>query len=161
RYAKRDSLDDRGLADARITDKDRVVLGPARQHLHRATNLFVAPDDRVQLAGSGQLGQIAGVLGQRLILALGLRVRYALGPANLGERLRERVLAHPGVLEGAAGGTEILAEQGEQQVLARDVFVLEFLRLTRRLLDEVLQSLAEVDVARVAADLRLRIQRLG
>jgi hypothetical protein len=41
---------DRGLADARLTDQHRVVLGPPRQHLHGAADFLVAADDRVDLA---------------------------------------------------------------------------------------------------------------
>ncbi len=61
------ALDDRGLADAGLTDQHRVVLGATAQHLHDATNLVVAPDDRVELALARALGQVGGVLLQRLI----------------------------------------------------------------------------------------------
>ncbi len=40
--ALREPLDDGGLADAGLTDEDRVVLGPAGEHLHDATDLGVA-----------------------------------------------------------------------------------------------------------------------
>ena len=48
--APRESLDDGRLADARLADEHRVVLRAARQHLDHAADLFVAADDRVQLA---------------------------------------------------------------------------------------------------------------
>ena len=48
--ALRDALDDRRLADARLADEHRVVLRAAREHLHHAADLFVAADDRVDLA---------------------------------------------------------------------------------------------------------------
>ena len=70
-------------------------------------------------------------------------------------------LRTPASLSAAAGGAEVLARKREQQVLAGDVFVLELLRLAGRLLDEVLEPPADIDVRRGAADLRLRIQRLG
>ena len=63
------ALDDRGLADAGLADQHRVVLGPAAQHLDDATDLVVAPDDRVELAFAGARGQVGGVLLQRLIAA--------------------------------------------------------------------------------------------
>src|SRR3954463_7258998 len=44
------ALDDRGLADARLADQDRVVLRAAREDLDDAANLVVAPDHRVELA---------------------------------------------------------------------------------------------------------------
>jgi hypothetical protein len=38
------------LADAGLTDQNRVVLGAPRQHLDRAADFFVAADHRVELA---------------------------------------------------------------------------------------------------------------
>src|SRR5262245_4603650 len=46
----RESLDDGGLADARLADQHRVVLRAAREHLDRPANLVVAAYDRVELA---------------------------------------------------------------------------------------------------------------
>jgi hypothetical protein len=43
------TLDHGRLADAGLTDQDRVVLGAAREHLHHALDLLLAPDHRVEL----------------------------------------------------------------------------------------------------------------
>ena len=56
----RESLGDGGLADARLTDEHRVVLGPPRQHLDDAPDLLVAADDRVELARSRVRGSGRG-----------------------------------------------------------------------------------------------------
>ena len=48
--ALRQPLDDRRLADAGLADQHRVVLRPPRKDLHHAPDLFVAADDRVELA---------------------------------------------------------------------------------------------------------------
>ena len=48
--ALRQPLDDRRLADARLADQHRVVLGAPRQHLDDAADLLVAADDRIELA---------------------------------------------------------------------------------------------------------------
>ena len=48
--AAREPFDDRGLADTGLADEHRVVLRAARQHLDDAADLFVAADDRVDLA---------------------------------------------------------------------------------------------------------------
>ena len=85
------ALDDRGLADAGLADQHRVVLGAAAQHLHDATNLVVAPDDRVQLALPGGRGQVGGVLLQRLIGALGVGAGDPRAAAHLDERLAQRL----------------------------------------------------------------------
>ena len=65
-------LDDGSLADPRFTDKDRVVLSASRQHLDDAANLLVTTNDGVELAGTGALGEIDGVLGESRFASLGL-----------------------------------------------------------------------------------------
>ena len=79
--ALREAFDDRGLADARLADQHRVVLGAPLQHLDGAADLVVAADDRVELALARALGQVDGVLLQRLALAFGLlRIRPSAPP---------------------------------------------------------------------------------
>ena len=85
------ALDDRGLADAGLADQHRVVLGATGEHLHDATNLVVAPDDRVELAFAGALGQVGGVLLQRLVGGLGVGAGDAGTAAHLGERVAQRL----------------------------------------------------------------------
>ena len=99
--ALRDALDDGGLADAGLADEHRVVLGAPRQHLDDAADLLVAADHRVELALARHLGEVARVLLERLVLALGVLVGDALRAAHLGQRLHERVVGQPGVLERA------------------------------------------------------------
>ena len=48
--ALRQAFDDRGLADARLADQHRVVLGAALQDLDRAADFVVAADHRIELA---------------------------------------------------------------------------------------------------------------
>ena len=59
-----EAFNDGGLADAGLTEEHGVVLGSAAQDLDDAADFFVAPDDRVQLAAVGQVGEVDGVLGQ-------------------------------------------------------------------------------------------------
>ncbi len=159
RDALGDALHDGGLADARLADQHRVVLGPSGQHLHRPPHLLVAADDRVQLSLSGHRRQVAGVFGQRLVAPLGLGVGHALGSTHLGQRLQQPIPGDAQLGQRPGGGAEVLADQRQQQVLARDVFVLELLRLLGRLLQEFLQAAADVDVGGGAAHLRLLLQR--
>ena len=67
-----EALHDRGLADARLADQDRVVLRPTAEHLDGPADLLVATDDRVELAGTRFLGQVAAVLLERLVGGLGV-----------------------------------------------------------------------------------------
>ena len=86
-----EALDDGRLADAGLADEHRVVLGAAAEDLDDAADLVVAPDDRVELALLGLRGQVAPELLQRLVLVLGRLVGHAVGPADLGDRLGQRV----------------------------------------------------------------------
>jgi len=119
-----ETLDDRGLPDTRLADQHRVVLGAPREHLDDAAHLLVAADDRVELAAIGGVGQVAPELGERLVGALSVGRGDALPAAHLGNRLQDR-----GPVEVGAGG------QCEQQVLDRDVLVLQRLGLGERLLE--------------------------
>ena len=49
----RQALDDGGLADAGLADQDRIVLGPAGEHLHDTADLLVAADHRIELSLAG------------------------------------------------------------------------------------------------------------
>ena len=74
------TLGDGGLAYARLTDEHGVVLAAAGEDLDDPLDLLIPPDDGIQLAGAGGLGQVAGVLGQRLVLL----VRLAAGRGGTG-----------------------------------------------------------------------------
>ena len=85
--ALREALDDRGLADAGLADQHGIVLGAARQHLDDAAHFLVAADDRIELALARQLGEIAAVLLERLVLAFGILIGDALAAAHRRQRL--------------------------------------------------------------------------
>jgi hypothetical protein len=57
-----EALDDGGLADAGLSDKDRVVLGPTGEDLHNALDLALTSDDRVELSIPGEPGEVAAEL---------------------------------------------------------------------------------------------------
>ena len=86
-----EALDDRGLADARLADQDRVVLRPPAQDLDDPADLLVAADDRVELAGPGLGGQVAAVLLERGVGALRVRRGDALAAADALERVEDRL----------------------------------------------------------------------
>ena len=74
-----EALDDGGLADARLADQHRVVLRAPREDLHDPLDLGLAPDDRVELAVGGELGQVAAELVEQLrgLLRVGARAGRA------------------------------------------------------------------------------------
>ena len=90
----REALRDRRLPDPRLADQHRVVLRPAREHLDRAADLLVAADHRVELPRLGERGEVAAVLLERLVGALGVLRRHPLPAAHLLERAEQRVARH-------------------------------------------------------------------
>ena len=124
----RQALDDRGLADARIADQRRVVLGAAGQDLDDALDLLFAADDRVELAFLGGGGQVAAELVERVACG-GCAARRALArhAALLcaAQRLLQLFDQHlRGHLEvGQRGQRDVLAlaQDAEQQVLGAHI----------------------------------------
>ena len=145
--ALRQALDDRGLADARLADQHRVVLGAARQHLDDAANLVVAPDHRVELARRRELGQVAPVSLQRLVGRLGIRRGHALIAAHLLEHVHQLVVGESGLAQNSGSGAR-LVEHRDQHVLDRDVFVLELARFLLGPRQHAPEPLGHVGLAR-------------
>ena len=81
---RRQTFDDRGLADAGLADQHRIVLGPPRQHLNGPADFLVAADHRSRLAVTGGLRQVAGIFLQRVIGVFG---RGQIRCAALAQRL--------------------------------------------------------------------------
>ncbi len=90
--ALRQTLDNGRLADARLADQHRIVLGSAAQHLHHAANLFIAPDHRIELAAPRLLGQIDGIALQRLIFRFRILIGNPLRAAHRDQRLQNRIV---------------------------------------------------------------------
>ena len=120
-------FDDRGLAHARVADQDRVVLGPARQDLDDPANLVVAPDDRVELALTGSLGQVAAVAFQGLVGGFGIAVGHPLAAAHLLQGAEHAFAVEPGVAQHTACRT-VVVQQSQQEMFDADVLVLQVAR---------------------------------
>src|SRR4029077_8575501 len=89
--ASRQPLDDGGLPDAGLADEHRIVLRPAREHLNYAADLFIAADDRIELASASELREIAPVALQRLVLVFGILIAHALRATHRLQCLEKRV----------------------------------------------------------------------
>ncbi len=154
-----EALDDRGLADARLTDEHRVVLRATRQDLHDALDLARTPDDRVEVALACGLRQVAPELvedrgpvtraaGRALAHAsAGLRT-LATGVAGeqLDDLLAHAVEVRTELLQHLRGDTVALTDQPEEDVLGADVVVSELQRLTQGELEDLLRTRGERDV---------------
>ena len=99
--------------------------------LHDPADLGIAADDRVHLAVLRQLDQVAAVALERLVLVLGVLVGDALAAAHFLQRLQDLLLADPQRLEqGLSPALDL--QEGQEQVLDRDVLVLHPLGLGLR-----------------------------
>ena len=111
-----DALDDGRLADARLADEHGVVLGAAGQDLDGTADLVGTTDDRVELAGAGEIADVAAVLLQRLKLGLVLGRRHAIIAAQLLVDLLDALLGHAGVAQHAACLALVLGKRHEQML---------------------------------------------
>src|SRR5207244_1100359 len=125
--ALRQAFDDRGLADARLTDQHRVVLGAALQDLDAAADLVVAADDRVELALAGPVGQVERVLRERLALPLIALGRNSFSAPDLLDGLLKRLLGNPRRLQDPSG-LPLVRRGGQEEQLRGDVLVAALLR---------------------------------
>ena len=100
--AQRKALDDGGLAYARLTGEDGVVLAPAHEDVDQLADFLVASDDGIQLAVAGAFGEINGELFQGLLLAhLGRGHGVARLPRCRATAQVESIACHHPVLWGA------------------------------------------------------------
>src|SRR5206468_2177660 len=123
-----------------------------------AADLLVAADDRVDLALARYVGEVAAELRQRLVLRLGVRVGDARAAAHRRERLEDRLAIRADLVQRATGGIAFLCGDREQQMLGRDVFVLELLGLFERRLEHARSRARELGLG-AAGDLGKRTQR--
>jgi len=68
--ASRQTLGQRGLADASLADIQRIVLAPPAQHVDGALDLVSASDQRIDLALPRQLVEVDRVIAQRIGFAI-------------------------------------------------------------------------------------------
>ena len=108
------------LADARLADQHGIVLRAPRQHLHRAPDFLVAADDRIELAGACEFGQIARIFLERII---GVLRRRGIGRASLTQILDRRVETlriDARILQDARGVGSLRHRQCQKQGFRRD-----------------------------------------
>ena len=140
--ALRQPLGDGRLTDAGLADQHRVVLRPPRKNLHYASDLFVAANDRVELALLRQLRKVTAILLERLVLVLWVGISHALPSTNLGESLIDAVFRHAEARQQLCRPGVEPIENAEQQMLGTDVLVTHPLRFIFGLLQHLAQAVA-------------------
>jgi hypothetical protein len=119
-----EALDDGRLADAGLADQDGIVLGAPGQHLDDAADLAVPADDRVELAVTGDRGEVDAVLLERLIRVLGVLARDPGGATHGVERGLQRLGSRPRLGQQLLGGG-LHGRDADDEVLGRHEVVTE------------------------------------
>ena len=154
-----EALGDRGLADAGLADQDGVVLRAPGEDLDDAADLVVAADHRVELAVLGVLREVAAELLQRLVLLLRALVGHAMRAADLRDRLGQRLVRRAVAVQRLRGLAALGVGQREQDVLGRDVLVVELARLALGEAQDVHQLAAGGGLLRARGDRGELIER--
>ena len=142
----REPLGDRRLPHAGLADEHRVVLRAPREDLHDAADLLVAADDGIELAGLGERGEIATVLLERLVRALGILRGDLLSAPDSLERL-EQLVARDDV-------------EREQEVLDRDELVAELAHLVEGAVEDAAEPRRRLRLPAAGDARQLREARL-
>jgi len=149
--AVRQTLGDRRLADAGLSDQRRIVLGLPAQDLDDPLDLLLPADDGVQLVGTGGIGEVDAERVHRGGLAGALGFLGGAGRGGLrqdaDDLVADLVQVHAQALQHAGGDALALAHETEQQVLRADVVVTEPSRLVDRELDDALGARRQTDLA--------------
>ena len=141
------ALRDRGLADARLADEDRVVLGLPAENADHLADLVVTSDDRVELVVPRCLYEILPVALERFVRCLRVRTLYALVAAHVHQGLEEAVFVDLELREHLAEWRVLaLPQQPEEQVLHGDVLVLHLRCALLRVDERLRQRLGDVDL---------------
>ena len=155
--SQRQSFDDRGLADARFADQDRIVLGATLQHLDGSADLVVATDHGVEFAVFCPLGEIDRVFLERLTAFFRVRVLHRFSLPDSCNGFFESFALYRCFAKRASDGAGVFA-CGEQHDFGGNELVAEFLCMP---IGEVQQSneiRTKTDVAGGLFDGRLSIE---
>src|SRR5581483_6868829 len=153
----RQPFDDGGLANTRLADQHRVVLGAPAQNLDHAQDFVVAPDHRVEFALLRHACQVAAVLFERAVAAFGLGVGDALPAPEVLDDLQDALFGHACFLHDAGNGCAGLAQNRQEDVFSTDVLVLQAIGFFLGQIDHALDAGRHEHLSRAAAiDCRFR-----
>ena len=141
--ASGESFDDGRLADARLSDEDGIVLGPAGEDLHGASDFVVAADHRIDLSLASELGEIAAILFQRLVFAFRVLIGHALVAPDALQALHKLLPVDARILQHRCRrGSRV--QDGKEEVLGAEEFVLQLGHFAFRGIDRLAKIGAKV-----------------
>ena len=148
-----EAFDDGGLADAGLADEHRIVLGATGKNLDDAADFFVASDDRVELATTGLLVQVASITLQRLVFGFRILVGNFLRTADHGEGFQNSIVGGAVTGEDLLSNVALEVRDREQQVLGGDVFVFEVGGFFEGLLQQLVRLIRHCGLGGLSGDL--------
>ncbi len=151
------ALGNRGFTHAGFADQHRVVLGTTLQHLDGATNFVVTADHRVKLAFFGALGQVDGVLVQRLARLFVVGVIHGLATTQVVDGVFQGFLAHA-LPQQQFAKLAVVVHCGEQHQFAGDELITFLLSQAISLVEQARQVLRHVHVAGRVLDFRQLVE---
>ena len=110
------ALDNRGLADARLADEDRVVLGPSLENLHGAPDLLIAADDRIERALLGLRRNVNAELGECAPLLLGVLIVNAVAVSHLIDCLPDLIVVKAVLLHDLTESVTVKAGRKDEEL---------------------------------------------
>ena len=147
-----DTFDDGCLAYARLANEHGIVLGAAGQDLDGTANLVGTTDDRVELAGTGEVADVATVLLQGLKLGFVFGRRHAVIAAQLLVDLLDALLGDAGIAQHAARLALVLGKC-HQQMLGHHKAVAHLGGLLLGLLDDADELVGQAHLLTLARNL--------
>ena len=116
------SLNDSGFTCTRLTDKDRVVLGSARENLKNSSDFLITTDNRVELAAASLFYQVLGIFFKTLIVLVGTLALHVLTLSQSLDGCGEVLLVGTRILEDSGSG-RVAFEDSEEDRLHADEFI--------------------------------------
>ena len=138
------------LADAGLSDQDRVVLASARQDLDDAAYFLVATDHGIQLSATGNFREIPAVFFEGLVFGLGVGIRHSCRTAHRLQGLENLFACRSFGAQDIAGLVSGVLRQGEEDMLGGDVLVLEGFGLDEGIIESGCGARCELKLALAA-----------
>ena len=105
----------------------------------------------IEFSAPGLFGQVAGITLQRLVLGFGILVGDFLRAAHRGQRLEDGIVSRALPGQNLLGRVALQVRDGQQQVLGRNVLVLEIGGFLESALQKFVGRLGEADLRSSAA----------
>ena len=141
-----------GLADAGLSDENRVVLRFPGKNPDNVSDLRISANDRIQLIFPGSLHEVRSVFLQGVVRILRI-VRRHMAALDFGKLRRKGVFRYAMVGENPLDGRRLVCEDPNHQVFDRDIFVSHALRGLLRRAENPVRFRRQIDL-RAPADFR-------